>query len=440
MVEEKQQPDTKKKKPVAGAIARKLMEHYHFATIHGSKNEDILVYTDSGTYRYGGEALIKEQVQSICKDDANTHFVGEVIGHIRRSTYITLGQIDEGDNILNVSNGLINMKTCELSAHTPLYHSFIQLPVKFDRNAKCPKIEAFIDSIFNRQDAEIVKEFIGFMLIKDYSFHKALMITGESHTGKTTFVNLVAALIGIKNISSITLQDLCDKAFSIAELHGKLANISDDLPSNPVRYAGQFKRLTGESIITAERKFKDPFVFTNKAKAIFTCNELPPVQGGDDAYYYRWIIVQTSNKFNKENCNRQMLKEITTPEELSGFLNLALKYRAKLLKQNQFTESLNIDQSRERYNLTVRDSVSRFIAECTAKEPDNWTAKDVIYEAYNEWCADNEVPAKANNAFHRRFQSLLDGNVSSFRPMYLGQQIWAYKGISLKDNDGLMNQ
>jgi putative DNA primase/helicase len=435
MVEDKQQQsDAKRKKPIAGAIARRLMDKFHFATIHGSKNEDVLIYTDSGTYRYGGEALIKEQVQTICKDDANTHFVGEVLGHIRRSSYISLDVIDEGDNILNVSNGLVNMASCELQAHTPMYHSFIQLPVKFDRNAKCPKIEAFIASIFSRQDAEIVKEFIGFLLIKPYMFHKSLMVTGESHTGKTTFVNLVAALIGHKNISSITLQDLCDKPFSIAELHGKLANISDDLPSNPVRYAGQFKRLTGESIITAERKFRDPFIFTNKAKAIFTCNELPPVQGGDDAYYYRWIIVQTSNKFNKEDCNRNMLREITTPQELSGFLNLALRYRAKLLKQNQFTESLSIDQSRQRYNLTVKDSVSRFIAERTVKEPDNWTAKDILYETYAEWCADNDIPAKANNAFHRRFQSLLDGNISVCRPMYLGQQIWAYKGVSLIEN------
>lgn len=436
MVDEKQQQqsNTKRKKPVAGEIARKLMDRYNFATIHGSRNEDILVYTDSGVYRYGGESLIKEQVQLLCKDDSNTHFVGEVMGHIRRSTYISLDVIDEGDNILNVSNGLVNMASCELQAHTPAYHSFIQLPITFDRGAKCSKIEAFINSIFSKQDAEVVKEFIGFLLIKPYMFHKALMITGESHSGKTTFVNLVVSLIGQNNIASVTLQDLCDKPFSIAELHGKIANVSDDLPSNPVRYAGQFKRLTGESIITAERKFRDPFIFTNKAKAIFTCNELPPVQGGDDAYYYRWIIVQTSNKFNKEDCNRNMLREITTPEELSGFLNLALRYRAKLLKQNQFTESLNIDQSRQRYNLTVKDSVSKFITECTKREPENWTAKDVLYEFYADWCADNEIPAKANNAFHRRFQSLADGTVSTCRPMYLGQQIWAYKGISVKQN------
>lgn len=434
MAEDKQ-TNTKKNRPAAGAIARKLMETFHFATLYGSKNEDILVYTDKGTYRYGGESLIKEQVQSLCGDDASTYFVNEVLGHIRRSTYILPEVIDEGNNTLNVANGLVNMQTCELTAHTPLYYSLVQLPVKFDRNAKCPKIEAFINSIFNRHDAEIVKEFIGFLLVKNYIFHKALMITGESHSGKTTFVNLLIALLGINNISSVSLQDLCNKPFSIAELYGKLANISDDLPNHPVRYAGQFKQLTGESIITAERKFKDPFIFTNRAKAIFTCNEVPPVQDGDDAYFYRWIIVQTNNKFDKDSCNRNMLREITTPAELSGFLNLALKYCAKLLKQNQFTDNLDINQSRERYNLAIQDSVSKFIKECTVKEPDSWVSRDIMYESYVNWCSDNQIVARANNSFHRRFQSLMDGRVPVFRPMYQGQQIYAYKGISLIKND-----
>ncbi len=421
-----------KKKLTAGLVARRLMKEFHFATIRNT--EDILVYNTKGIYNYGGESLIKEKVQEYCGDNANTHFVAEVIGHIRRSTYISIESIDEGENILNVVNGLVNMQSCELSPHTPLYHSFIQLPVKFDHNAKCPKIEAFINSIFNREDAEVVKEYIGFCLIKNYTFHKALMITGSSHSGKTTFVNLVIHLLGTNNIASVTLQDLCDKPFSAAELHGKLANISDDLPSNPVKYAGQFKRLTGESIIMAERKFKDPFSFINRAKAIFTCNELPPVKGNDDAYFYRWIIVKTDNRFDKETVNRNLLREITTPEEMSGFLNLALRYRNKLLAQNDFSYNSDIDYARRKYIETVIDSVSKFIVENIVMDSDSWIAKNVLYDAYSEWCQDYEYPVKAVNTFHRRLRNLLKSRISEYKPLYLGQQILAYKGIKFKEN------
>lgn len=417
----------------AGAIALKLMETNHFATIRGSRSEEVLIYNDKGIYEYNGETVIKEQVQQLLGEDANTHFVAEVIGHVRRLTYIDEAMIDEGENILNVSNGLVNIQECSLTPHTPLYHSFIQLPVRFDKNARCPKVEAFINSIFAREDAELVKEYLGFLLVKGYIFHRALMITGESHSGKTTFVNLVSALIGQQNIASVTLQDLCDKPFSMAELHKKLANISDDLPANPVRYAGQFKRLTGESKITAERKFKDPFIFTNTAKTIFTCNEVPPVQSSDDAYFYRWLIVETKRQFNKADCNRRMLQEITTEEELSGFLNLALRYRAKLLKQNDFTGALDIEKSRERYMLSVKDSVAKFINEAIRQDGDGWLPKDAIYETYMEWCSEYQEPVKAINAFHRRFQKLMGRHISDYYPISQGRQVKAYKGVLFKD-------
>jgi putative DNA primase/helicase len=421
-----------KKQITPGMIARILLEKYHFSTIKAIKNEDILIYDDSGIYLPGGEVIIRENVQRLCGDNANNHFVNEVVGHIKRSTYIDKNIIDEGDNILNVKNGLVNMKECTLSKHTPHYHSFIQLPVEFDKNAKCDKVNAFLNSIFSKNDAETIKEFIGFLLIKTYMFHKALMITGVSHSGKTTLVNLIIKFVGIENISSVTLQDLCDKPFSTAELCGKVANISDDLPSSSVKYAGQFKRLTGESVITAERKFKDPFTFVNNAKAIFTCNELPSVAGGDDAYFYRWLIVETSAKFNRENCNRNILREITTKQEMSGLLNLALKYRARLLKQNDFSYAKNIDQSRERYILTVMDSVSKFTNEYLQLNKNEWVSKSSIYEYYRDWCSDNDIMPKSVNSFHRRLQKIFGNSITEFYPVVMGEQIRAYRGIILK--------
>lgn len=431
-VEEAEIKNLSKKQITAGLIARILLDKFQFATIKSKKDEDVLIYDASGIYKYGGEVVIKQESQRLCGDNANNHFVNEIIGHIRRSTYIDIESIDEGDNILNVKNGLVNMKNCTISEHTSHYHSFIQLPVKFDKNAKCPKVEAFINSIFSKDDSETVKEFIGFILIKPYLFHKALMITGVSHSGKTTLVNLITRFIGTDNISSVTLQDLCDKPFSIAELYGKLANISDDLPSSSVKYAGQFKRLTGESIITAERKFRDPFVFVNKAKAIFTCNELPSVTGGDDAYFYRWLIVETSAKFNRESCNRNLLKEITTEQEMSGLLNLALKYREKLLRQNNFTQGHNVDQSREKYVLTVKDSVSKFADEYLCRDSQEWIAKSLIYDYYKDWCSDYDIQPKSTNAFHRRLQKIFGNSITEFYPVVMGEQIRAYRGIILK--------
>jgi len=82
--------------------------------------------------------------------------------------------------------------------------------------------------------------------------------------------------LGKTNCTGINLQSLATNRFSTAELFGKLANISPDLPKATLRDTGNIKALSGGDAITAEHKFHQPFTFTNKAKLIFAANQ-PPI-------------------------------------------------------------------------------------------------------------------------------------------------------------------
>lgn len=412
-------------------LAIQLLKQYHFATLKSTK--EILVYDNSGIYVPGGELIIEEEIQSALRSEATVFAVNEILGHIRRSTLIDIDDIDASDNIVNVRNGLLHTSAIKLTPHTPDYVSITQIPVDYRPDMKCPNIEAFLSSVFDGSDIEIIKEFVGYLLIKRYIFHKALILTGETGTGKTTFQRMVIAFVGGNNTSTRTLQDLCEDKFATSDLFGKLANVSDDIPSNAIKYAGKFKQITGESRISGQRKFQNPFDFYNNAKVIFSCNELPPTSSGDDAYYYRWLIVETKHKFIGDRANRNLISELTTPAELSGLLNLALAYRKRLLEQNEFSYDVSIDYSVRRYLLTVKDSIAKFIGRAIDKDGDSHVEKQKLYEYYIEWCADSELPAKSENAFHRRFQDLLGDNIESYRPLIEGRQLTAYKGIRLKE-------
>lgn len=413
-------------------VATNLLKKYHFVTIGSTK--EILVYDENnGIYIPDGESIVEQNTQSALIAEASIHIVNEVLGHIKRSTIIDIDDIDSSDNIINVKNGLLNTNTGRLSKHTPSYVSITQIPVEYNPDAKCNRIEEFLSSVFDENDVEVIKEYIGFLLIKRYVFHKALMLTGETGTGKTTFQRMIISFLGSNNISTRTLQDLCEDKFASADLFGKLANVSDDIPSNAIKYAGKFKQITGESRLSGQRKFQNSFDFYSNAKIIFSCNELPPAHNGDDAYYYRWIIVETKHRFTKD-ANRSLISELTTPQEMSGLLNLALKYRKKLLEQNDFSYSNDIEYSIRRYMLTVKDSVAKFASRCIQSDGDSYIEKQRLYETYEEWCYDSEVPAKPDNAFHRRLQNILGKNVEIYRPTVDGHQTTAYKGIKLKDN------
>ena len=173
-----------------------------------------------------------------------------------------------------------------------------KIPIKYNPNADCPKIKEFINQIMREEDVVVLQELAGYCLWKDYPIQKAFALVGEGSNGKSTFLRLLTKLLGKENVSSISLQDLVNNRFAVANLYGKLANIFADLPPEILKDTAKFKMLTGGDIITAEKKFKNPFKFYNYAKLIFSCNRLPVTYDDTTAFFRRWVIINFPNTFD----------------------------------------------------------------------------------------------------------------------------------------------
>ena len=126
---------------------------------------------------------------------------------------------------------------------------------------------------------ETLKAFIGWALAGSYhEFQQLLFINGRGGEGKSTMLNLIDTIFGQTNVANVDLGNLGnnEKArFHLAKLHRKELNYSDDVSHGFLEETNILKRLTGGNRLTAEYKGKDPFEFTNNAKLIFTCNNLP---------------------------------------------------------------------------------------------------------------------------------------------------------------------
>lgn len=357
-------------------LAKDIMTEYSFIV---EDESNTLYYFDKnqGIYSQKTERLIKREIARYLDENTRARYYAEVENFIISTAPIK--SLSNSPELIACQNGILDVTTGKLCNFNPEYFITTKIPIKYDSSAVCPKIEKFLSEILDEPQRILAQEFIGYCLYREYPFHKAYIANGTGSNGKTVHQNLNTSLLGQENLSNQTIQNINHNRFSCAELHNKLGNFCDDLPSNLVRAVGNFKMATGGGILSAERKGKDPFNFKNKAKFWLNCNDIPPITKTDDndAYFRRIIINDYKRKFSDKEANKNLINELTTEEELSGYLNYAIAGLQRILKQGHFSEVMTLEETRTAY---IKRSDSRqFYLEKYTQETDN--PDDVIYHS-----------------------------------------------------------
>jgi putative DNA primase/helicase len=252
---------------------------------------------------------------------------------------------------INVRNGILRWtgKCWRLEKHDPSFRTTVQFPVTFNPAAECPVYDDFLGSSLPDPDVrKLADEWMGFNLTPDYSFHKALMTSGESGSWKSVFLEVLGALLGKDNTASLALRELTTDTFGTADLYGKVANICTDIESAELRSTCVFKHLVAGEVVRAQAKHKDAFDFRNTAKFSFSANEVPSTRDTTSAFFERWLVIIFPHKFRDTPRDRRDLKATITgsEEEMSGVLNRALAGLTRLRRQQSFTGSRWTDEAR----------------------------------------------------------------------------------------------
>ncbi len=405
---------------IAKSLADEIMTEYYFLTFDDNKE---VYYYENGVYKTGGENLIIRVAQEKLGNYSIKNRRYETLSFIKVETLINRNSVDKDLNIINLKNGLYDLKEDKFKPHTPSLLSTVQIPVDYDESAKCPMINKFLSEIVSQEHIPSLLEWIGYSMIPNNKMQKAVMLLGCGANGKSVFLNLLTEFIGIKNTSGESLQDLEKDRFSKANLYGKLLNICPDISDSKIYDNSQFKVLTGnEKQIKGEKKGQQAFYFDNTARLIFSANDLPPVKNAGYAYYRRWMLFEFPNKFEGKNADKNLIDKLTTEEELSGLFNIALK---QLLENGEFSYHKTIEEVERMYRLKS-DSVAAFADECVMMSMDN-TLKALVYDAYVNWCIKNGEKPESNVTFGKKFTRL---GYQTIRE-HTGNRKYFWEGISI---------
>jgi putative DNA primase/helicase len=412
-------------KEAIGVIVNSILENHNILTF--SDTDEIFVY-EKGVYRGNGSKKISKIVQSFLQTECTIHIVNEVVGHIKRSTYTDRENVAEPITKICLQNGILNLDTLEVEPHSPDVIFFNKLPVNFNKEADCPRIKNFLSEVVPGDSIPTLQEMVGYCLYKNYFVHKAFMLVGDGANGKSTFINLIKRFLGFENCASEPLQSLETNRFAQSSLFGKLANVFADLPARALRETSCFKMLTGQDPLAAERKFKDRFSFVNYAKLIFSCNQIPRSPDNSDAFFRRWLIIIFPHQFLGNDADKKLAEKLTTPAELSGFLNFAIEGLRRLLQSGEFSNSSSIEQVREDY-IRKSDSVASFNMDCVLIAPDEFIEKRKLYTEYTDYCRDRNYPVVPENTFHKELQAII--RVEDYHATVDNKRVRCWRGIKI---------
>ncbi len=403
----------------------------HFAVDSGGK----LYVFQKGVYKATGESYIKRRVKSILgslgvPEQWSSRKAEEVV------KYITVDAPELWDcpdsNIVNVENGLLDVRTRSLAPHSPYFLSPVQIPVKYDPAAHCAAWDKFIAEVFPEDTEAIAWEIPAWLMTPDTSIQKAILLTGDGANGKSTYLRAVLSFIGKHKASAVSLHKLENDRFSAARLVGRLANICPDLPTTDLVSTSVFKAITGGDPLMAEYKFKDSFEFIPYARLVFSANHPPKSQDASPAFFRRWVVVPFERTFSDGapgTIPRDRLDAmLADPEELSGVLNKALEAIAAI-RCHGLSESDSSRRALDEFRQAT-DPLAVWLDRYTILHPDAVIPQDRLYREYGRNCSDAGRPTISKTAFGRAMKKLRP-TVGDYQRTVSGVLGWCYVGIGL---------
>lgn len=334
-----------------------------------------------------------------------------------------------------VSNGLLDLYRGGVIELQPEHRAIRKLPVRYDPEATAPTFRAFLEEVVPDPEARaVLQEFAGYTLSHWTATHEtALVLVGDRNAGKSTYLKVLTALLGERNVSSHSVQALGGERFPRADLVGKFANVHADLPGSQIQHQSLLKPIISGDRIAAERKGAPHFEFAPRAKLIFSANALPEVPDPDDrAWWKRWTVVEFPRSIAREEQDRSLAATLTSEGELAGVLNWAVEGFQRLASEGRFTREPTPDEVRKRW-LERGAPVQRFVAEALVGtgDPEDRLPAAALHGIFCAWAAREGVRKIPQRKLTRGVKAMENVGYSTYR--FDGVKRRGFNGLRVRD-------
>lgn len=376
-------------------FAKYLVSEYNIVIINGQ----IHIY-NNGIYDYAQKIIEQKMIEKIPSLRSQTR--NEILKYI----YLIAEEKKQSDaNYIAFKNGIYDLSTDEMIPYTPEIILTNRIEHNYNKNAYNDLTDKTLNklSVNDKQIRSLLEECIGYTFLRRNELGKAFILTGDKSNGKSTFLDLIAHILGDKNISALDLRELGDR-FSTSMLFGKLANIGDDIGDEFMQGSAVsiFKKIVTGNRIKAEQKGKDPFEFNPYIKLLFSANDMPRMRDKTGAVLRRLVMIPFNATFSKndEDYDPFIKYKLIKEDSIEYLIKLGVDGLKRVLENNEFTRSDKVIDTLKEYE-EENNPILGFISEETESNIVNQSVQDV-YLRYSLFCSQNQLQALSKIAFSKQ--------------------------------------
>jgi putative DNA primase/helicase len=246
---------------------------------------------------------------------------------------LMIDELVQPERTVPFHNGLYFLDTNEFKALEPKYYCTFSLPFDYNPQATCAKIDSFLNQCVSpyADMAQVLYGIAGLAVTRNTSYQLFFEMFGPGGSGKSTFINLVIAILGKSNVLVTDLRTLENSRFEAASVKGKCAIVITEGERFSEK-STMLKRIVGNDLIRFEKKYEQPGVgFYCRAVVLIATNELIIHSDTTSGLFRRRVIIPFQNKIAvSERKNLLSFKPDGTlegdlVEELPGFVNKVIQ-------------------------------------------------------------------------------------------------------------------
>lgn len=379
-------------------FARYLVQSDNIVKLNGK----LYIYRN-GIYEHGDEYIESAMIEHI--PNLNQSKRKEVIAYL--NLLVSKESPIADANLIAFKNGVLDIVNDTFMDFSPEYIITNKIPHNYNPNASSELLDNTMNKLACSDESvlNLLYQSIGYCFYRRNELRKSFFLLGDKRNGKSTFLDMIATLLGEDNTANLDLCEIGDK-FRTAELNGKLANIGDDINDEWVSNTATFKKVVSGDVITVEKKGKDPFKLRSFAKFFFSANALPRLGKGKDssAVMDRLVIIPFNATFTKKDDDYDPFIKYKLRDEvvMESLIAKAIPALRDVLSEQEFASCDKVNESLVEFEKS-NNPILEFFDELEESDYMNEPIK-YVYQKYTGFCFSNNLQAISALEFRKQFK------------------------------------